>query len=82
MAFFGNQIVLVEFDSYANPEWDPRYEHVGINNNSIASAVSTSWNATSFHSGDIAMYGLPTMLKIGKQVKNKNVFVDSNFSSY
>ncbi|KAE8010474.1 hypothetical protein FH972_006842 [Carpinus fangiana] len=48
-----NQIVLVEFDSCANHEWDPPVEHVGINSNSIASAVYTPWNA-SFHSGDIA----------------------------
>jgi hypothetical protein len=34
-------------------EWDPPVEHVGININSIASAVYTPWNA-SFHSGDIA----------------------------
>ncbi|XP_062144929.1 L-type lectin-domain containing receptor kinase IX.1-like [Alnus glutinosa] len=46
-----NQIVLVEFDSYVNTEWDPPVEHVGINNNSISSAVYTSWNA-SLHSGD------------------------------
>jgi hypothetical protein len=38
-----NQIVLVEFDSYVNVEWDPSVEHVGINNNSIASAVYTPW---------------------------------------
>ncbi|XP_052195282.1 L-type lectin-domain containing receptor kinase IX.1-like [Diospyros lotus] len=48
-----NQIVLVEFDSFSNPEWDPPYEHVGINDNSISSAVTTPWNA-SFHSGDTA----------------------------
>ncbi|KAG2696083.1 hypothetical protein I3760_07G042000 [Carya illinoinensis] len=49
-----NQIVLVEFDSsYLNQEWDPEVEHVGINNNSIASATYTPWNA-SFHSGDTA----------------------------
>jgi hypothetical protein len=48
-----NQIVLVEFDSWANPEWDPPVEHVGININSIASAASTPWNA-SFHSRDTA----------------------------
>ncbi|XP_020422255.1 L-type lectin-domain containing receptor kinase IX.1 [Prunus persica] len=50
--FSGNQIFLVEFDSFVNPEWDPDYEHVGINNNSIYSAVTTPWNA-SIHSGDI-----------------------------
>ncbi|KAK2656647.1 hypothetical protein Ddye_009699 [Dipteronia dyeriana] len=48
-----NRIVLVEFDSFPNPEWDPPAAHVGINNNSIASSVYTPWNA-SFHSGDIA----------------------------
>ncbi|XP_074381265.1 L-type lectin-domain containing receptor kinase IX.1-like [Apium graveolens] len=48
-----NQIVIVEFDSYPNPEWDPAYEHVGINNNSISSSVTTPWNA-SLHSGDTA----------------------------
>ncbi|GMY12052.1 L-type lectin-domain containing receptor kinase IX.1-like [Fagus crenata] len=48
-----NQIVLVEFDSYVNSGWDPLVEHVGINNNSISSAVYTTWNA-SLHSGDTA----------------------------
>lgn len=31
-----NQIVLVEFDSYSD-DWDPKFEHVVININSIAS---------------------------------------------
>ncbi|XWS33412.1 hypothetical protein CRYUN_Cryun22dG0080400 [Craigia yunnanensis] len=50
-----NQIVSIEFDSFENPEWDPHGigGHVGINNNSIASAVYTQWNA-SFHSKDTA----------------------------
>ncbi|XP_010026580.2 L-type lectin-domain containing receptor kinase IX.1 [Eucalyptus grandis] len=48
-----NQIIAVEFDTFTNPEWDPPYEHVGININSIASAVTTPWNAT-FHSADTA----------------------------
>lgn len=48
-----NRIFLVEFDSYVNPEWDPGYEHVGINNNSITSWIDTSWNA-SRHTGDVA----------------------------
>ncbi|KAF4353433.1 hypothetical protein F8388_005035 [Cannabis sativa] len=48
-----NQIVTVEFDSFPNPEWDPSVGHVGINNNSIASATFTPWNA-SYHSSDIA----------------------------
>ncbi|CAH2042832.1 unnamed protein product [Thlaspi arvense] len=48
-----NQIVTVGFDSFGNTGWDPSYEHVGINNNSISSAVTTPWNA-SLHSGDTA----------------------------
>ncbi|KAI6694982.1 hypothetical protein NL676_022692 [Syzygium grande] len=48
-----NQIVTVEFDTFANPKWDPLYEYVGISKNSIASAVTTPWNA-SFHGGDTA----------------------------
>ncbi|KAF8038361.1 hypothetical protein BT93_B1021 [Corymbia citriodora subsp. variegata] len=46
-----NQIIHVEFDTFVNPEWDPNYEHVGINMKSIASAVTTPWNVT-YHSGD------------------------------
>ncbi|KAB1201375.1 L-type lectin-domain containing receptor kinase IX.1 [Morella rubra] len=45
-----NQIVVVEFDSYAN-EWDPPFQHVGINKNSISSAVYTPWNF-SLHGAD------------------------------
>jgi len=48
-----NQIVLVEFDSYPNVEWNETTQHVGINNNSIKSSISTPWNA-SLHSGDTA----------------------------
>ncbi|KAL0431409.1 UNVERIFIED_CONTAM: L-type lectin-domain containing receptor kinase IX.1 [Sesamum radiatum] len=47
------QIVSVEFDSFANPEWDPGYEHVGININSLNSSVTAPWNVT-LHSGDTA----------------------------
>uniref|UniRef100_A0A2N9H2K7 Protein kinase domain-containing protein n=1 Tax=Fagus sylvatica TaxID=28930 RepID=A0A2N9H2K7_FAGSY len=46
------QIVFVEFDSFVST-WDPNVTHVGINNNSLASANYTFWNA-SFHSGDTA----------------------------
>ncbi|KAL4632653.1 hypothetical protein ACB092_04G066900 [Castanea dentata] len=48
-----NHIVLVEFDLMVNKEWNPLFTHVGINNNSIGSAISTHWK-TSFHSGDTA----------------------------
>lgn len=48
-----NQIVMVEFDTFPNKEWDPDVQHVGINSDSIGSAVYSSWNATS-HSGEPA----------------------------
>ncbi|XP_038902262.1 L-type lectin-domain containing receptor kinase IX.1-like [Benincasa hispida] len=47
-----NQIVHVEFDTGING-WDPPYEHVGINVNSVSSSNHTRWNA-SLHSGDVA----------------------------
>ncbi|PON97090.1 Legume lectin domain containing protein [Trema orientale] len=46
-----NQILHEKFDSFANPEWDPAFEHVGINNGSLKSAVLAPWNA-SLHSGN------------------------------
>ncbi|GJZ61079.1 L-type lectin-domain containing receptor kinase IX.1-like protein [Tanacetum coccineum] len=46
-----NQRFFIEFDSFVNPEWDPPFEHVGINKNSISSVNYTEWNA-SMHSGD------------------------------
>jgi len=45
--FAGNQIVLVDIST----DWDPAYQHVGINVNTIASAVTTPWNV-SLHDGD------------------------------
>ncbi|CAI9108648.1 OLC1v1008306C1 [Oldenlandia corymbosa var. corymbosa] len=47
-----NGIVSVEFDSNPDTEWDPNYEHVGININSIASKVTAPWNA-SLHRSEI-----------------------------
>ncbi|XP_062025102.1 L-type lectin-domain containing receptor kinase IX.1-like [Rosa rugosa] len=49
--FAGSQIVVVEFDPFVNPEWDPLYRHVGINNNSLYSVAKTPWNV-SLHDGD------------------------------
>ncbi|KAB1219360.1 L-type lectin-domain containing receptor kinase IX.1 [Morella rubra] len=46
-----NQIVLVKFDSVPNPQWDPPFPHVGINENSLFSSVDAPWNV-SLHSGD------------------------------
>ncbi|XVE83031.1 hypothetical protein DITRI_Ditri16bG0054100 [Diplodiscus trichospermus] len=66
-----NQIVSIEFDSFENPEWDPHGigGHVGINNNSIASAVYTQWNA-SFHSKDTAN----VFITYNSTTKNLSVF--------
>ncbi|KAK1410364.1 hypothetical protein QVD17_36900 [Tagetes erecta] len=47
----GNQMLVIEFDSFVNPEWDPPFEHVGINKNSIRSANYTAWDA-SLNSGN------------------------------
>ncbi|KAL5556709.1 hypothetical protein UlMin_038945 [Ulmus minor] len=69
-----NQLVHVEFDSFSNPEWEPSFEHVGINNNSIASAVITRWNA-SFHSGD------PADVWISYNASTKNLSVHWNYQT-
>ncbi|CAN1297433.1 L-type lectin-domain containing receptor kinase IX.1, partial [Linum perenne] len=39
----GKRIVHVEFDYFVNPAWDPPYQHVGINNNSLSYAVFEQW---------------------------------------
>ncbi|KAI6696531.1 hypothetical protein NL676_016650 [Syzygium grande] len=44
---------MIEFDTFPNKEWDPDVQHVGINSDSIGSAVFSSWKATS-HSGEPA----------------------------
>nr|KJB44036.1 hypothetical protein B456_007G231400 [Gossypium raimondii] len=49
----GNQVVLVEFDTFSNTDWDPEVEHVGININSISSVKYAPWNF-SLYSEDTA----------------------------
>lgn len=44
-----NQIVAVEFDTLKN-DWDPSDDHVGINVNTIVSAVNVTWK-TSMRNG-------------------------------
>ncbi|KAF8401846.1 hypothetical protein HHK36_012793 [Tetracentron sinense] len=44
-----NKIIAIEFDAFSNPEWDPPAQHVGINVNSIASAMHSSWDASLHH---------------------------------
>ncbi|KAF7130864.1 hypothetical protein RHSIM_Rhsim10G0175900 [Rhododendron simsii] len=64
-----NQMVTVEFDSYSNREWDPAYEHIGINNNSIGSVITTPWNA-SLYSGETCT----AAITYNASTKNLSVF--------
>ncbi|XP_056158564.1 L-type lectin-domain containing receptor kinase IX.1-like [Syzygium oleosum] len=45
-----NRIVMVEFDTYVNRDFDPPMHHIGININSLSSVVHDSWNPAN-HSG-------------------------------
>ncbi|KAI6694019.1 hypothetical protein NL676_021729 [Syzygium grande] len=45
-----NRIVMVEFDTCVNPEFDPPMNHIGINKNYLSSLVSKPWDPVS-HSG-------------------------------
>ncbi|KAF2283878.1 hypothetical protein GH714_016754 [Hevea brasiliensis] len=48
-----NQVLHIEFDANPDPQWDPLFEHVGININSLSSSTYTRWNVA-LHSGDNA----------------------------
>ncbi|KAF8019162.1 hypothetical protein BT93_H3907 [Corymbia citriodora subsp. variegata] len=39
-----NQIAMVEFDTYPNPEFDPPRPHIGINKNGLSSLVHDHWD--------------------------------------
>ncbi|KAI6694012.1 hypothetical protein NL676_021722 [Syzygium grande] len=39
-----NRIIMVEFDTYVNRDFDPPVHHIGININSLSSVVHDSWN--------------------------------------
>ncbi|XP_056160912.1 L-type lectin-domain containing receptor kinase IX.1-like [Syzygium oleosum] len=64
-----NQIVMVEFDTYSNLEFDPLGQHIGINNNSLSSLEYTSWNAKS-HNGSATN----VMVTYNSTSKNLSVF--------
>ncbi|CAN1216096.1 L-type lectin-domain containing receptor kinase IX.1 [Linum perenne] len=54
LAFFLAPVgFTIPLNSVGGTQWDPPYPHVGINENSLSSAVSTSWNYA-IHSGDVA----------------------------
>ncbi|EEF38274.1 L-type lectin-domain containing receptor kinase IX.1 [Ricinus communis] len=62
-------VVFVEFDSFVNKEWDPPMQHVGINSNSIYSALYASWDAGSY-SGKTAN----VLIAYNATTKNLSVF--------
>lgn len=41
-----NSIVMVEFDTFLDKEWDPDVQQIGINANSISSSVYASWECS------------------------------------
>ncbi|CAL0302727.1 unnamed protein product [Lupinus luteus] len=45
-----NQVVAVEFDTFSN-EWDPSFQHIGIDVNTIASIQTSAWN---WRNGEVA----------------------------
>ncbi|XP_056164825.1 L-type lectin-domain containing receptor kinase IX.1-like [Syzygium oleosum] len=64
-----NQIVMVEFDTWVNTEYDPPMQHIGINKNSLFPLKYTSWNAGS-HSGRAT----DVMVTYNSTSKNLSVF--------
>ncbi|CAL0328229.1 unnamed protein product [Lupinus luteus] len=46
-----NQIVAVEFDTYTGNDWDPSFQHIGIDVNTIASIQTSAWN---WRNGEVA----------------------------
>lgn len=64
-----NQIVAVEFDSYSNA-WDPGYDHVGINVNSIVSVAEVSWKSN-IYNGEV----VNAWVSYDSVSKNMSVFV-------
>ncbi|XVF07520.1 hypothetical protein REPUB_Repub06bG0146200 [Reevesia pubescens] len=64
-----NHIIMVEFDSYFNADWDPPFEHVGINSNSLTSLVHAPWHAGS-NSGKLAN----VWITYNASTKNLSVF--------
>ncbi|KAI4378639.1 hypothetical protein MLD38_016092 [Melastoma candidum] len=67
-ALFKDGIIMVEFDTYPNREYDPLTSHVGINVNSIASVVNASWDA-------LAESGKTAQCRISYNARMKNLSV-------
>ncbi|KAJ8754571.1 hypothetical protein K2173_005732 [Erythroxylum novogranatense] len=56
------------FDTFANPEWDPPMQHVGINNNSLASMIYAKWDVESLSDKAVNVW-------ITYNATTKNLFV-------
>ncbi|EEF29998.1 lectin 7 [Ricinus communis] len=69
-----NQIVAVEFDSYQNP-WDPSFDHVGINVNSIISVANAPWKNDIFNGAIVNAW-----VNYDSNAKNLSVFVSDTQS--
>ncbi|CAL1366319.1 unnamed protein product [Linum trigynum] len=61
-------VVMVEFDTHVNT-WDPKTEHIGINNNSIRSAATTKWDRDN-ETED----GIQILITYNATIKNLTVF--------
>ena len=64
-----NQVVAVEFDSYQNP-WDPSFDHVGINVNSIVSVANAPWRSDIYNGAIVNAW-----VNYDSNAKNLSVFV-------
>ncbi|XP_039173892.1 L-type lectin-domain containing receptor kinase IX.1-like [Eucalyptus grandis] len=64
-----NQIIMVEFDTWPNLEFDPSTQRIGINKNSLRPLYYTPWNAGS-HSGNAT----DVMVTYNSTTKNFSVF--------
>ncbi|EEF38273.1 kinase, putative [Ricinus communis] len=63
-----NQLVVVEFDDFLDEEWDPEVQHVGINENSMSSAVYANWDPLEY-------VGVPANVWINYKASTKNLSV-------
>ncbi|KAK7309595.1 hypothetical protein RJT34_06456 [Clitoria ternatea] len=86
-----NQVVAVEFDSFAN-EWDPNYPdldspHIGININSIRSVATVPWPSDSQPQGQIGVASISyqsaySLLSVSVFYPNSPVNLNATVLSY
>ncbi|CAI0452383.1 unnamed protein product [Linum tenue] len=61
-------VVMVEFDTHVN-DWDPKTEHIGINNSSIRSAATAKWDRDKEIDDEIQV-----LITYNATIKNLTVF--------